>query len=182
MMLYSNIDATLTSDVEYTATFSNVQLELGLTETPYESFKASQTLRANNLGVVTGLTSVAKNMILLSNNKDVTISLTYNRDVNIVLQQLVNRSIPKVTPVTLLATKWAGTGNLYSQTVSLAGVTANSKIDLNPTVEQLSIFHTKDIAFVVGNNNGTITVYCIGQKPTNDYTIQTTITEVYTNV
>jgi hypothetical protein len=65
--------------------------------------------------------------------------------------------------------------------VTVAGATKNSKIDLNPTVEQLSIFHTKDLAFVVGNRNGTLTVYCIGQKPTNDYTMQVTITEVATN-
>lgn len=182
MMLYSNIDATLTSGVEYTATFSNVQLELGLTETSYESFKPAQTLRANNLGVVTGLTSVAKNMTLLSNNKNVTISVTYNRDVNIALQQLINRFIPKVTSVTLLAAKWVGDASPYSQTITVAEATPNSKIDLNPTVEQLNIFHNKDIAFVVENDNGVITVYCVGQKPTTNYTMQASITEVMINV
>ena len=58
------------------------------------------------------------------------------------------------------------------------GATENSKIDINPTVEQLNIFHEKDITFVVANNRGIITVYCIGQKPANDYTIQVSITEV----
>lgn len=86
--------------------------------------------------------------------------------------------VSKVGNVTLEASKWIGTSSPYSQVVSIAGVTNNSKIDLNPTVEQLSIFHSKDLAFVVGNNNGIITVYCIGQKPTNDYTMQVTITEV----
>lgn len=86
--------------------------------------------------------------------------------------------ISKVAQVTLDASKWIGTSSPYSQVVSIAGVTKNSKIDLNPTVEQLNIFRTKDLAFVVGNNNGIITVYCIGQKPTNDYAMQVTITEV----
>ena len=84
----------------------------------------------------------------------------------------------KITSVTLYANQWEGAASPYSQTVTISGVTENSKIDLNPTVEQLDIFHSKDIAFVVGNNNGIITVYCIGQKPTQDYTMQATITEV----
>lgn len=85
---------------------------------------------------------------------------------------------PKMTTVTLLAEKWVGEASPYTQVISIEGITKNSKIDLNPSNEQLSIFHNKDIAFVVGNKNGVITVYCIGQKPANDYTMQATITEV----
>lgn len=89
--------------------------------------------------------------------------------------------INKISTVTLYADQWEGTASPYTQGVTISGVTSKSKIDLNPTFEQLEIFHSKDIAFVVGNNNGNITVYCIGQKPTNDYTIQVTITEVAIN-
>ena len=70
---------------------------------------------------------------------------------------------------------------MYSQVVSISGVTENSKIDINPSVEQLAIFHKKDIAFVTENEDGVVTVYCIGQKPVNDYSMQITITEVVTN-
>ena len=87
----------------------------------------------------------------------------------------------KMDFVTLFASKWVGTTSPYSQVVTISGTTTNSKIDLNPTVEQLNIFHNKDISFVVENNNGVITVYCIGQKPTNDYTMQVTVTEVAIN-
>ena len=87
----------------------------------------------------------------------------------------------KISSVTLFANQWKGTTSPYSQVVNISGVTKRSKIDLNPTVEQLSIFHNKDLAFVVGNNNGVVTVYAIGQKPTNDYTMQATITEVAIN-
>lgn len=89
-----------------------------------------------------------------------------------------NTNTNKITSVTLYANRWAGTSSPYTQVVTISGVTVKSKIDLNPTVEQLHIFHSKDLAFVVGNNNGIITVYCVGQKPTNDYTMQATITEV----
>lgn len=83
--------------------------------------------------------------------------------------------------IDLPADKWVGEGTLYSQIVHVAGTTKNSRVDVNPSVEQLAIFHDKDIAFVTENEDGVVTVYCIGQKPTNDYTMQVTITEVIAN-
>lgn len=100
---------------------------------------------------------------------------------NISIDAIVKKvlaQVNKITTVTLFADRWEGSASPYSQVVDISGVTENSKIDLNPTVEQLDIFHNKDIAFVVENDNGITTVYCIGQKPTNDYTMQATITEV----
>lgn len=81
--------------------------------------------------------------------------------------------------VKLLASKWVGTASPYSQVVQIPGVTENSQVDLTPSVEQLAIFHHKDLAFVTENEDGVVTVYALGDKPTNDYTIQVTITEVY---
>jgi hypothetical protein len=86
-----------------------------------------------------------------------------------------------ISNVTLLATKWTGNTSPYSQVVNLNGITSRSKIDLQPNTEQLAIFYKKDLAFVAENDNGVVTVFCIGQKPTNDYTIQATITEVVVN-
>lgn len=84
----------------------------------------------------------------------------------------------KIGTVTLLAEAWTGSGNLYSQVVSIEGVTENSQVDLTPSVQQLVAFYEKDITFVTENEGGVVTVYVIGQKPANDYTIQVTITEV----
>lgn len=83
-----------------------------------------------------------------------------------------------LTNVTLLASAWAGSDSLYSQVVTIAGITESSKVDLLPSVEQLAIFHNKDVAFVTENDGGVVTVYAIGDKPTNDYTMQVSITEV----
>ena len=80
--------------------------------------------------------------------------------------------------VTLLANKWVGNADPYSQVVTIAGVTEYSQVDLKPSVEQLAIFHDKDLAFVTENDGGVVTVYAIGEKPLNDYTMQVTITEV----
>lgn len=84
----------------------------------------------------------------------------------------------RIGVVELLSSKWVGSGNLYSQVVTIDGVTENSQVDLTPSVEQLVIFYEKDLTFVTENEGGVVTVYAIGQKPTNDYTIQVTITEV----
>ncbi len=84
----------------------------------------------------------------------------------------------RIGEVTLLASKWVGADNLYSQVVEIEGVTEYSQVDLTPDIQQLAVFYNKDIAFVTENEDGVVTVYVIGQKPENDYTIQVTITEV----
>lgn len=80
--------------------------------------------------------------------------------------------------VTLPASGWSGENHLFSQVVTIYGVTSNTQVDLTPSVEQLAIFYEKDITFVTENEGGVVTVYAIGQKPQNDYTIQVTMTEV----
>lgn len=97
------------------------------------------------------------------------------------LMGIADSQTSKISSVTLFADRWYGTTSHYSQVVSVSGATRKSKIDLNPTVEQLGIFYNKDITFVIENDNGVLTAHCIGQKPTSDYTMQVTITEVATN-
>lgn len=87
-------------------------------------------------------------------------------------------SMPRIGWVELPADAWESDGNLHSQVVEVEGVTENSQVDLTPSVEQLAIFYEKDLTFVTENDGGVVTVYAIGQRPTNDYTIQVTITEV----
>ena len=84
----------------------------------------------------------------------------------------------RIGTVTIYANKWVGSASPYSQVVTISDVTKNSQVDLTPNVSQLSAFYHKDLAFVTENDNGRVTVYAIGQKPENDYTIQVTITEV----
>ena len=114
------------------------------------------------------------------NDENAFMKVAYRADTKNFIKRMAG-STTQISSVTLAASKWVGSASPYSQVVTIPGTTKNSKIDLNPNIEQLNIFHTKDIAFVVGNNNGTITVYCIGQKPTQDYTMQVTITEVAIN-
>lgn len=93
----------------------------------------------------------------------------------------VKYNIAPVVPtssVTLLAGAWVDEGDKYSQVVKLAGVTAHTKVNLQPTPGQLVEFHDKVLGFVAENDGGVVTVYAIGDKPTGDHTIQTTLKEV----
>jgi hypothetical protein len=90
----------------------------------------------------------------------------------------LENSVPRVSTVTLFANKWVGDASPYAQVVEIEGITEYSQVDLKPDVEQLDVFHDKDIGFVTENEDGVVTVYLIGKKPENDYTMQVSVTEV----
>lgn len=98
------------------------------------------------------------------------------------LIELVNKAAPTPASITLYADRWQKSTeeNMWYQVVVVANATITdySKIDLQPSPEQLCVFHEKDLAFVTENEDSVVTVYCIGQQPTNDYTIQATVMEV----
>lgn len=83
-----------------------------------------------------------------------------------------------VSDVTLLASAWVEGDGFHYQVVGIPGTSKMSQVDLKPSAEQLEVFHDKDIAFVAENEDGIITVKVIGEKPTNDYTMQVSISEV----
>lgn len=84
----------------------------------------------------------------------------------------------RVVSVDLHSSAWVGDASPYSQVVSIDGVTPYSLVDLQPSVEQLEVFHSKDLAFTTENDDGVVTVFAIGDRPQNDYTLQATVTEV----
>ena len=90
-------------------------------------------------------------------------------------------SRPKSISINLPASGWTVSetnGALYSQTVAVNGVTAYSKIDLTPSPEQLSELLSEEISLVAANDDGAVTVFAIGDAPTNDYVMQAMLTEV----
>lgn len=92
--------------------------------------------------------------------------------------------LPKTASVYLDATKWVkNTDDRYCQVVTVqnAVITANSKVDLTPSAEQLDVFHEKDLAFVAENEDGVVSVFCVGQVPANSYKLDATVTEVICN-
>ena len=88
---------------------------------------------------------------------------------------------PKSVSINLLANNWVVSENndrLYSQAVAVIGVTSNSKIDLTPSPEQLSELLSEEISLIAANDDGAVTVFAIGEAPTNDYVMQAMLTEV----
>ena len=85
---------------------------------------------------------------------------------------------PKLTSITMLAANWSGDGDLYHQVVSCNGVNVNSKLDLQPTPEQIVELRDSEIALMATNTNGVVTIYAMGGVLQNDMTMQILITEV----
>lgn len=94
------------------------------------------------------------------------------------LEKELADTFSRLIRIDLPASSWEGDDGLYSQVLAIDGITAYSKVDLLPSVEQLAIFHNKDVAFITENDNGVVTIYAIGDKPLLDYSMQAQITEV----
>ena len=95
------------------------------------------------------------------------------------VEEILFMLVPKSTTVSLPATNWvsASTG-LYSQVVTVDGVTENSKVDLQPTAVQIVELQNDEITLMMQNDEGVVSAWAIGNKPTKDYEMQVLITEV----
>lgn len=84
-----------------------------------------------------------------------------------------------ITNITLPTNDWIRSPDLthYTQDITIQGATADTKIDLQPTPEQLISMITNGIVMFVANNNGKVTVYSVNEKPAIDMTIQATVKE-----
>lgn len=85
---------------------------------------------------------------------------------------------PKLTTVTLSKNAWTESDDVYSQTVVCNGVTVYSKLDLQPTPDQIVELQNAEISMMLTNKNGVVTAWSIGGKPTTDYVMNVLITEV----
>lgn len=102
-----------------------------------------------------------------------------NKPVSAAQQNAINACKVKKTGITLTAAGWAGTASPYTQTVTLSGITANSKVDIQMDATALGVLIDSGTSAIwMENSNGTITAKCIGDKPNADMTVQVTITEV----
>ena len=90
----------------------------------------------------------------------------------------VESSIPTTATVTLKAADWLGNASPYSQVVALGNVTSRTKVDLQPTVEQVDALYSQTVGFFTVNEGGVVRVNAVGTKPTENFVIQVTLTEV----
>lgn len=89
-------------------------------------------------------------------------------------------AVSKIRTVSLPSSAWVGDTSPWSQVVTIDGVTENSKIDLQPSVEILNYLQQEKIMLTSENDSGVVTFYAFGWKPEIDMQIQATISEVTT--
>lgn len=86
----------------------------------------------------------------------------------------------KLTSITFTAADWMSVdGNKFIQAVTVTGGTTNSLVALQPTDSDIALMIIDGVnALMVKNDNGSFAAIAIGAAPTNDMTIQATLTEV----
>ena len=92
--------------------------------------------------------------------------------------ELYERTQKKKRSVTLYAAAWEGDTSPYSQVVVIDGVTPNTQVDVTLSGELYDKFLNKTLGIVIENHDGVTIAMAAGQKPTKDYTIQVTLSEV----
>ena len=80
--------------------------------------------------------------------------------------------------VVLSASAW-DSKTIPTQTVSVEGIGVNDKIDIQPDGNVINaMLNDGVVAIYFGNENGVVTAYSVGAKPTADITVQVTLSEV----
>ena len=82
--------------------------------------------------------------------------------------------------ITLPSKSWkiSDDGSCYTQAVTVEGATEFTKIDLQPTPQQMVTLIGFGITIFIANEGGKITAYAVGGAPAIDMTIQAQKTEV----
>lgn len=139
-------------------------VETSLTAEEIESFKTLYSIYPNTT---------------IMNSATAWMAVKYNADTEIWIDNRITERLPlKSTTITLYKDKWVENGLKYSQVVTINGTTANSKIDLQPSPDQLADFVAGGVSLTTTNDNGVVTVYAIGATPEGDCSMQVLITEV----
>lgn len=87
-----------------------------------------------------------------------------------------NRKI--ISGVVIPAASWVGTGP-YSQTLTIDSATASTKFDIQADIDTMSTILNNGYCMSIKNDNGLITIYAIGAKPSVDLNVQFLLTEVF---
>ena len=84
----------------------------------------------------------------------------------------------KLTTISAPVANWKGGTSPYSQVVAMDDISANSKIDIQLSADQIELFRSQDIAFTVENRAGEVTLVAVGDKPSADCVFQATASEM----
>lgn len=80
-------------DTNETVEFTNIQLEPGTQQTEYEPYVPVTEATVSEDGAVEGLTSIYPNTVLVTDSEGVTLECEYNRDLNKVINNIIDAII-----------------------------------------------------------------------------------------
>lgn len=83
----------------------------------------------------------------------------------------------KVVNITLPQRNWKEAVSPYTQKITVAGVSANSVVNLAADAETLNMLTKSRCVVYLENDGGTIQAVAVGGKPTGDLTVQALIQE-----
>ena len=84
-----------------------------------------------------------------------------------------------VSNISLPTASWKGS-DPYTQTVTISGSTANTKVDIQPSEEVYDKLVADNVGYLAINNvNGTLTAVAKGGKPSVNLTVQVTYNDVH---
>lgn len=95
--------------------------------------------------------------------------------------KLAGGAIPVKIALNILADAWTGSASPYTAGIVISdyNITNNSKVDIQADATTLMTMIEDGVAgVIIKNDNGTLTAYAVGEKPTHDLDVQLTIEEV----
>lgn len=88
-------------------------------------------------------------------------------------------TVSKYTSLTIPTASWTGS-NPYTQTITIPGSTANTKVDIQPSEEVYDQLVADNVGYLaIKNVDGTFTAVAKGGKPSVNLTVQVTYNNVY---
>ena len=98
---------------------------------------------------------------------------------NITAADSIDLPIEHISNISLPTASWKGS-DPYTQTVTISGSTANTKVDIQPSEEIYDQLVADNVGYLaIKNVNGTLTAVAKGGKPSVDLTVQVTYNNVY---
>lgn len=123
---------------------------------------------ANVLGDIGGQAKITANGILKGDGKG---NITAADSIDLPIEHISNISLPTAS--------WKGS-DPYTQTVTISGSTANTKVDIQPSEELYDQLVADNVGYLaIKNVNGTLTAVAKGGKPSVDLTVQVTYNDVF---
>lgn len=123
---------------------------------------------ANVLSDIGGQAKITANGILKGDGKG---NITAADSIDLPIEHISNISLPTAS--------WKGS-DPYTQTVTISGSTANTKVDIQPSEEVYDQLVTDNVGYLaIKNVDGTLIAVAKGGKPSVDLTVQVTYNNVY---